>query len=157
MELRILHEHSITESTMTFIQKLFGFRKPKFVFTRIKFGSIVVEGDLKMASMKENQEFDLTAAPKSASGKPTTIQQGTAEWTSSDESVATVTPDPANELSAKVKSVGVGEALITLKADGDTDEADTLEITGVEAVVVTAGNAVGFDLTASPVVDSATT
>jgi len=127
----------------------------EIIFTSVEYESgQIVKGDIKMAILKEGQSLTLTAKPKSKGASPTKIQPDSAEWTSSDDSIATVTEltDTGTETTAKVVALKAGEALITLKADADLGEG-VREVTGVEAVAVIVGDAVGFDLVASAPVD----
>ena len=92
---------------------------------------------------KELQEFTLTAVETSAGGNqvlPPTVPV----WTSSDETIATVTPAD-DGLSALVKTLSkLGEATISCSVDG---------FTATDTVTVVAGAAASLALVASDVID----
>jgi hypothetical protein len=87
-------------------------------------------------------------APKKVNGDLAPIQTGTATFTSSDETVATVTQNPDNELEVTVKVVGVGTATITGTVDADPGEGvrtltASAEVSGTQALARTLDFAFG--------------
>jgi hypothetical protein len=77
-------------------------------------------------------------------GNPAQVQNPV--WTSSDTTIATVTPDPADPLKAVVAAVGpVGAALISFDGDADLGEG-VLDIIGTLDVVVIAGTAFAVEI-----------
>lgn len=119
---------------------------PRLYFSALTYqGGPIVKGNIMAFELKDNQEVVVTAQAVDAKGNPAAIQPGTAKWTSSDETVATVTPDPANELSASVKAVGpVGVATISLSADADPSADVDTEISAAGEVAVVGGIGTGF-------------
>ncbi len=100
-----------------------------------------------MSEIKEGKKRRLKGLPKTAAGHAAAIEPGSARWTSTDESVVSVTPDPANELEADV--VGVdgsenGSALIELRADGIRGEG-VRELIATKSYVCTQGDAAVFE------------
>lgn len=93
--------------------------------------------------LPDDKTASATVTPLDAKGNPAQVQAGSAVWSSSDESVATVTPDPANELAATVTPVGpLGVAQIKLECDADLGDGVTT-IAFLGDVNVIAGQAVG--------------
>lgn len=122
----------------------------RVLFT-IRYESLTIKGEIYMAELREGQQFDVTASLKTAGGRDAAYQTGSASWTSSDPSIATVTPASDNELFATVKGVNGsnnGSAVIEFRADGDPDADQTRQIVGTLAVTVTQGEAVVVDLQA---------
>ncbi len=138
-----------------FIAQMLG-AQPRVSFTELSFEGVKSKGDIKMAELREGQEFTVTAAFKTKAGNPASYQTGSAAWTSSDATVASVTADPANELSAKVMGLN-GAAntpvLISFTADGDPDVEERPLIATLD-VVVTQGEAVVAELAAGTPIDT---
>lgn len=93
----------------------------------------------------DNQTIDATATPVDAGGGTRSIEAGSAKWASSDEAVATVAADPANELHAIITPVAVGTCTISVTGDADLG-AGVTTITGSGDLEVIAGEATGFTL-----------
>jgi hypothetical protein len=113
-------------------------RAKSFTF-RWRFGNqTFVEGH--MARITNEQQVSVEVRPLTQAGRPARID-GAVEWSSSDESVATVTS--TGPMSALVVSVGPGVAQISAVFDADLGEGvRPVEMTGalevVEAEAVTA-------------------
>lgn len=127
--------------------------KPKkatrFIFRRVVIDGIAVEGDIKKMAVGFNKQIPVEAMAVDADGNKANIQAGTAKWSSSDETVATVTVDPTNELKARVltNNAGIeGSAVITLEADGDRSPTGVAQIVGTGTVDVYGPNATVFNL-----------
>lgn len=78
-------------------------------------------------------------------GKPAPIETGTIEYSSSNESVFTVTEDPEDETKFKVTAVGAGTAQLNYSADADLGEG-VVTITGFTDFEVTPAQATGFNV-----------
>lgn len=122
-------------------------RKPKVYFTfwtgPQSFFNVLAnrKGGLPMAIMTNEEVFpNVTITPLTGKGNPAPID-GAVVWTSSDESVATVTPNDPNGLSATVAAVGVGVCEITAVCDADMDPGEERHITGVGPLSVVAAEA----------------
>jgi hypothetical protein len=132
-------------------------RFTEVIFTQIESNGLVIKGEIKMAELREGQQFTVSAALKTASGGVGKHQEGSEVWESSDPSVAVVEANSSNPLQAFVKGVNGsdnGVAVISFAADGDPDEADTRPIIGTLDVVVTQGEATVVELTAGPAEDA---
>lgn len=126
------------------------------IFRTIRSRGLIITGDIKMAELREGQQFTVTASPKTKKGNSAVYDEGTAEWASSDDSIATVEVNPENELEATVKGVDGSDnesVVITFKADGDPDE-DERPLIGTLDVTVTLGEATVFDLSANSASDT---
>ena len=92
------------------------------------------------------QKVSLSITPTSAAGNPAPVD-GAPVWTSSDESVLTVTAS-ADGLSAEAVTTGkLGVAQVSVSADADLGEGVTT-ITGVLDVEVKASEAVSLAVSA---------
>ena len=92
-----------------------------------------------MARITNEEQVRVTVVPKTAAGNPARID-GAVEWQSTDESVATVTPD--GDMSAIVRSVAPGVTQIIAVFDADLGEgvrpvemSGALEVVEAEAVI----------------------
>lgn len=133
--------------------------RASFVFNQIcePDTRLIVRGEIKFMELKEGQQTVVTATPRTRKGHPAQIEPGSATWESSDPAVASVTPDPNNELSATVTGEDGTEnesVVITLRADGRAGEGER-PVIGTLSLVVTAGDATVFDLAAAEPTDAA--
>ena len=95
-----------------------------------------------MYNLKDTDQVGLSFAAVDAFGNPTTVESAT--WTSSDDTVVTVTVDPADFTKAVMAAVGpIGTAQITLSADARFGP-DVNTLTGLLDVTVIAGEAVSL-------------
>ena len=127
-----------------FIARILG-AKPRAYFSSISTrDGITIKGEIEMAELKEGQQFVCTVSLTTKAGNPALYQTGSAAWASSNPSVASVTVDPGNELSATVAGLN-GAAntpvLITFTADGDPNAEVVRDVVATLDVVVTQGNA----------------
>lgn len=109
--------------------------------------------------LREGQSVVLTGKPKTASGHPAAYQTGSAQWTSSDESVATVEQDPNDELKGRVRGIDGSNnesVVIECRVDGDPDADQERILIGTKSVTVTQGEATVFDLEDGPIEDEGT-
>lgn len=100
--------------------------------------------------LKEGQKSRLTVELKTRRGNPASIEPGSVLWTSSDETVCSVTPDAENELSATVEGLDGSEnesVVIEFRADADKSE-NVREIVGTLPVTVTQGDAMTVEISA---------
>jgi hypothetical protein len=99
-----------------------------------------------MARINNLQTVTVELKPLNRKGGAAAVQAGSVAWASSDESVATITADPENELKATVTPVGLGVTQITVSADADLSEEGVREINGSAALEVVAAEAESFEL-----------
>lgn len=133
-------------------EQLFEFRETqRVIIGQVRKDGLVINGVIENMELRENQQVGVSVALKTRSGNPATYEKGSASWESSDESVATVEVDSADELKATVKGVNGsdnGSAVITFRADGDPDADETRDIVATLDVVVTQGEAFVAEITA---------
>lgn len=77
-------------------------------------------------------------------GHPAPVEDGSIRLTSSDETVATVTPDPANPYKGTIVAVGTGVCQVNITADADLGDGVTTIHGEAIDVQVTGGVAVGI-------------
>lgn len=94
-----------------------------------------------MLQLTNTQQCALSVQGVDKKGNP--AQLDSVVFTSSDNSVATVTSDPSDPNKALVKAVAAGTAQINVTADADLGDGVT-ELTGTLDLTVVAGQAVGF-------------
>ena len=114
----------------------------RFVFRWATGIQSYVEG--LMARITTEQQVSVSVAPKTAAGRPAAID-GDVQFSSSDESVATVTS--TGPTSALVKAVGPGVAQIVAAFDADLDEGEVREITASGAIEVVGAEAETAEIT----------
>jgi hypothetical protein len=105
----------------------------------------IVEGEILVVTLQEGQRVHATVKPLSKHNNPAKVEPGSVSWQTSDPTVATVEQDATDELSAVITRRGEGEALITIKADGDLGEGVN-PITGVGTVSCPAPGAASFSI-----------
>ena len=136
------------------------FLKPRgenhFIFRLSAKDGFTITGEIVEMELRKNQSVPVEAVPVGANGEPAQIQAGTAKWKSADETVATVTVDPTNELKATVTSLKQGSTSISIEADGDPSQSGEIVILGSADVRVLGPNAVGFDLDFGDVTENET-
>lgn len=131
-------------------------RRSARLMYQAEFSNLKIIGAIEQMELKEGQRVVLTANPKTARGNVAGVEPGSVRWTSTDESVVSVTPDPANELSATVEGVdgSANETVaIEFRADGKRGEG-VREIVGNLAVTCTQGDAAVVELQAGEIVDA---
>ena len=98
-----------------------------------------------------DQQVDLSITGEDAYGNPVSIT-GDIAWLSSDESIITVTADPADEQRATAVAVGpAGTASVTVTNDADRD--GTGDFMGSLAIDVVAGDITEITVEAAEPVD----
>lgn len=150
------HLYRFLISLLPFVARCANVPGDKVVFTQARGHGISITGEIYMIELREGQSVILTAEPKTAGGHPAAYEKGSAVWTSSDPSIATVEPLPDNELQGRVKGVDGsqnGSVVIRLEADGDPDAEQTRPCIGTETATVTQGEAFTFGLSAGEVKD----
>lgn len=125
------------------IAQILGVR-PKAFFGTVKFNGLTIKGVIDMAELREGQHFSATVSLTTRAGNPAAYQKGSESWTSSDPTVASVTPSADDPLTADV--VGLNGAantpvLVTFKCDGDPDDNESRDVIATLDVVVTQGEA----------------
>ena len=100
-----------------------------------------------MARINNLQTISVELKPLNRKGGTAAVEAGSVVWSSSDESVATVTPDPENELKATVTAIDLGSAQIFVSADADPDEDEVRTIEGSGVIEVVAAEAETFEIT----------
>ena len=97
-----------------------------------------------MLLLTDIQKAVLSVSPKSAAGNPAPVEN--VEWKVSDPTIATITPDPANPLSAVLTTTGaLGSCQVSVSADADLGEG-VKTIAGTLDVEVRASEAVSLDI-----------
>lgn len=94
-------------------------------------------------TLKDGQKVAVAIEVRDAEGNPAATE-GAPVWSSSDESLITVTPDEANPMAASVSTVegpGLGTATVTVSVDADLGEG-VVTLEGSEDFEVAAGDAV---------------
>lgn len=107
-----------------------------------------------MTTMTATQQTTGTVEPVDKNGHPAPIEAGTSVFSSSDETVITVTEDPSNELTVLVKGVAAGAAQCRWKADANLGDG-VQEISAFEDFTVTSSMAVAGKFTFTPPVEQA--
>jgi hypothetical protein len=133
-----------------------------FIHAEIDGIEIHTEG-INMIKLELNQEVVLTAEAVDRRGNPVGIDEGSAVWSVTAMDVdgnevpdaLTIEPSGDNEMSAVLSSTDQEvTGLVTLRADGDPDENEEVEIIATLDVIVDAGNAVALTLTAAEPTDT---
>lgn len=109
---------------------------------------LTTEGDIRAMKIKDSERCTIEfGAPVDKRGKPAKVQPGSVRWSIGDSAVATVEQDPTNPLKATVTGIAPNEdgegTVINIEADADLGDG-VKSISGVEPLVVTSGEAVGF-------------
>jgi hypothetical protein len=105
-----------------------------------------------MLILTDIQQVELQVAPKSAAGNPAPID-GAPSWSSSDDTVLTVTPDAADPTKALAVTTGkLGNARVQAQADADLG-AGVVPVTAVLDIEVHASAAVTLDIAAGTPTD----
>lgn len=103
------------------------------------------KGEPMNASLTNTQEVDITyPKPVDKKGQPAPVQDGSVKFSSSDETAATVTQDPADPFKATVRSVGAGVTSVNIEADADMGDGTTLIHGEPISFQISGGQAVGF-------------
>jgi hypothetical protein len=110
---------------------------------------IKTKGGIFMSQAKVDQKFHATwPNPVDKYGNPATVQDGSVKFTSDDETIATVEPNPdGGPYSCTVTTQKkTGATAVRIAADSDLDQSPNAEkiITGQLAVEVLPGEATGF-------------
>jgi len=117
-----------------------GFGAPTFIFSHQKTNSNMVS----TTDMATGYSFEY-GQPTTPKGNPAPIQAGSVKNSSSDETIATVSKDPDNELKGDVQLTGkMGVYTITTEADADLSEGEA-KIYGSFNGEVIASRASGFN------------
>jgi hypothetical protein len=127
-------------------------------FTCAESQGLKIKGDLTAMELREGQKVKLSVRPLTANGNPAGIEEGSAEWTSSDSAIVSVEIDTANPFDAWARGVNGSNnasANIEFRADGDQDAGpnDVNEIVGTLAVTCTQGDAVTVEIEAGEPTD----
>lgn len=130
---------------------------PALLYTADMSG-IKIIGEFTDMNLREGQKVDLEVMPQTASGRPGAIEAGSARWTSSDESVVSITQDRDNPLKATARGLDGSNnesVVIEFRADGDQDPGDDQikEIIGTLPITCTQGDATTVQLSAGDPVD----
>lgn len=121
------------------------------ILTRVSFdtGQIIesVEG-ITLMVLTDTQQATITfGQPLDRKGKPAKVQPGSVVFSIDNPDAATVTQDPNDPFTASVvagnPTADGAPATITISADADLGDG-VKTITGVEPLIVTSGEAVGF-------------
>lgn len=119
--------------------------KAKFIIS-VYSENFIFKGDNVMVSMSYSQKVIVEIAPVDSNGNPASVEAGSVQVTSSDESIALLRRDTENELKFEILGNNEGRtgvAQIDLKADADLGEG-VVTIEGFIGVEVLPKQAVGF-------------
>lgn len=124
--------------TLKFVTEETGYA---LVTVRYKNFSITAKGDAMAYTLPDGNEVRVKITYVDAQGN-TAMIDGEVEWSSSDETIATVEADPDDSAEAVVGATGaLGQVQITARADADLGEGERQLITTMDVEVV-AGEAV---------------
>lgn len=100
-----------------------------------------------MATLKltTSQKCSMQITPVDAKGYPTTVQAGSVEWTSSNDTIVMVTEDATDETKAVAVSVAPGTTTVQVTADADLG-AGVVPIVGTLEIEVLPGQAVSVTI-----------
>jgi hypothetical protein len=122
----------------------------------IQISNTTIQGDIDAMELQEGQSAQLNVNLKTRRGHAAAIEPGSGRWTSTDESVVTVTADPNDETRATIEGVDGSEnesVVIEFRADGKRGDG-VREIVATLAVTCTQGDAVVAEINAGEPVDS---
>lgn len=136
----------------------------RLLLTEVEIDGIRIKGAIYEMDLRIGTQVTATVKAIDHKGHAAHVDDGSAEWFSTDESVATVEQDANDQLKAIVRAVGEGATQISVVADADLGDG-VKQITGIGTIGVLPDDAVGFtnlafdDITAQPdaaeVVDAA--
>jgi hypothetical protein len=108
-----------------------------------------IKGVIKEMELREGFKQLLKAGnARTRRGNPAALEPGSVTWTSTDESIVSVTPDPENELQAWAEGLDGSEngtVAVEVRADGRPGEG-VREVIGNVAITCTQGDAAIFDV-----------
>ena len=109
---------------------------------------LIVEGRITLMVLTDTQQTSITfGQPLDKKGKPAKVQPGSVTFSIDQPDAATVTQDANDPFTATVvagnPTADGSPATITISADADLGEG-VKTITGLEPLIVTSGEAVGF-------------
>jgi hypothetical protein len=138
---------AIDEDAWRLLRKLQDRGRARVVFHQAVIDKTnTIKGDLKMLILTDAQEVDLAIKPLDRKGKPAQVD-GIPEWTSSDPTIAKVTP-LEDGLSAVVAATdNLGSVQIRVTADADLGEG-VEPITGTLDLEIAGGKAVSLGIIA---------
>ena len=125
------------------------FVNDNLVLIRVSFDTgQIVEGDIQLMVLTDTQQATITfGQPLDKKGKPAKVQPGSVAFSIDQPDAATVTQDASDPFTALVvagnPTADGSPATITISADADLGDG-VKTITGVEPLIVTSGEAVGF-------------
>jgi hypothetical protein len=120
-------------------------RKKGQLMLTLFFESNTVKGNFMAATLQLSQEVEGQVQPVDKKGKPAKVQEGSVEYSTSDENVAIVVEDPNDETKFVIKARGIGVAQISFKADANLGEG-VKPIETFLAVEVFPDEAIGFGI-----------
>lgn len=94
----------------------------------------------------DTQFIEGQVQPVNKKGQPSQVEQGSVEYSSSNEAVFTVTEDADDETKFVVTAVGAGTGQLNYSADADLGEG-VVTITGFTDIEITPAQATGFNVT----------
>lgn len=131
-------EHDLSDRLAVLLETIFCGDEPTGHFARLEFhdSGFSIEGEITDMNVVLETEQRVTATVAFTNRRGGAARVESTTWTSSDEAIATVTADPANPLTAEIRSVAIGDAIVTCSADADLDagETRTLEVVGTVLV-----------------------
>lgn len=102
----------------------------------IKAGDPTVQGKAAPMQLHDNEQVVLTVSETDAKG--VAISTDTLSWTSSDETIATVTVDPTTTYSATIVAGTVGSATITV-SDGTLSATEAIDVIAGPVAAISIG------------------
>lgn len=100
---------------------------------------------MAILKLTSTQQCSMQITPIDAKGHATTVQAGSVEWTSSNDTVVTVTENSGDETKAMAVSVAPGTATIQVTADADLGTG-VVPIVGTLDIEVMPGQAVSVTI-----------
>jgi hypothetical protein len=129
--------------------------KPELRFAIHIEGGFVIKGEDMALTLTAVQQVEVAVSAVDAKGNPAPVED--VEFSSSDESIVTVTPDPTDPNFATAVAVGTpGIAQVKVVADADIGDG-TKTLAGLLDIEVVAAEAVSLGVSAGTPVDQPTT
>lgn len=116
------------------------------IYVTFEIQSFKFKSKFMAATLTDTEKLPGTLQTVNKKGQPTPVEDGTVDYSSSNEAVFTVTEDPNDETKFTVVGVGAGTAQLNYSADADRGEG-VVTITGFTDITVTPAQATGFNVT----------
>lgn len=150
--------HRILAVIVWLVERAFNIKcldERKHGFSIVAYKDATFYGDIQKMELPEGASVTATAKPMTAAGHTGKYEVGTAKWVVADETIASATPNPDNELECKFTGLDGSEnksTAVSCSFDGDPDAEERLIV--LEGVLtVTQGEATVGSLDFSAVDD----